>query len=220
MDLVNNFLSHNMFCVPGYLFSILFRMFTVYENECFTLYQISGNSNLKEYTYHMLIIPRQKPLCSIFSDPAFRAKESTFPQNESGIGTEVALQPLVCWKPELASFVKDAVWHDRRSLVLDKWRLLWYAEGWIWMADKWISVRGIINMWNDCFDIWIRNKSVYQMSYDYCVWWIIAHFTFDQKVSFCLIMHKDDNWASKIASFLYSFLFNRLRTACSVSGLQ
>ena len=43
-----------------------------------------------------LIIPRQKPLCSIFSDPAFRANESTFPQNESGIGTEVALQPLVC----------------------------------------------------------------------------------------------------------------------------
>ena len=67
-----------------------------------------------------MIIPCQKLMLAVFSDSVVRTNESTFPQSESGTGSEVALQPLDYRNSELASFFKDAVWHDRRSLVLEK----------------------------------------------------------------------------------------------------
>ena len=78
-----------------------------------------------------MIIPRRKSRLSGLPDPPFRANVSRFPQNGSGTGTEVAVQPLDYRIPELDSLVKDAVRHDRRSRVLDKGILLWYADGWI-----------------------------------------------------------------------------------------
>ena len=67
-----------------------------------------------------MIIPCQKLMLAVFSDSVVRTNESTFPQSESGTGSEVALQTLDYRNSELASFFKDTVWHDRRSLVLEK----------------------------------------------------------------------------------------------------
>ncbi len=41
-----------------------------------------------------MIIPCQKLMLAVFSDSVVRTNESTFPQSESGTGSEVALQPL------------------------------------------------------------------------------------------------------------------------------
>ena len=132
-----------LFSFPGFL-SILNALFLylnwVIRYTKILLYIISSDSKKS-----LLIIPYWKPQQSVFSDPLFRAMESTLPQNESGEDTEVALQPLDYWNSELASFVKDAVRHDRRSLVLDKWRLLWYAEKWIWFTERLLFFRGIIS---------------------------------------------------------------------------
>ena len=81
-----------------------------FSEELFFAYETEGNSVVRDDSHarligiryqligfqDLLIIPRQKPLCYVLSDPPIRDNESTFPQNESGMSTEVALQPLVC----------------------------------------------------------------------------------------------------------------------------